>query len=111
MVGDLLGRVGDAWDRGVRLARRRSRVVDRLWRARERYGEVYASRLAAAIAYYGFFATLALGLLAVSILGYVLAGNHAALAAVNRYLAQNMPFLKSSDITAARTTVAFQHLI
>lgn len=94
------------WERGVRLIRKRSPVADWLWRAYDRYAEVHGSRLAAAIAYYGFFAAFALGLLAVSILGYVLAGNHAAVAAVNHYLAENLPFLKTSDIANARHTVA-----
>ncbi|MEN3310513.1 MAG: rane protein [Micromonosporaceae bacterium] len=106
MIGKLVERLDAAWQDLVRRARARYRVVDLLWRARERYGEVYGSRLAAAIAYYGFFAALALGLLAVSILGFVLTGNHAALATMNRFLAENVPFLKSSDITSARQTVA-----
>jgi membrane protein len=104
--GNLVARLEAAWQTLVRRARAKSRAINLLWLARERYGEVYASRLAAAIAYYGFFAALALGLLAVSILGYVLAGNRAAVAAVNRFLAENIPFLKSSDITNARQTVA-----
>jgi len=106
VVGDLIDRVVSAWDALVRRARHRFHAVDRFWLARERYNEVHGARLAAAIAYYGFFAALALGLLAVSILGYVLAGNHAAVTAVNRYLATNLPFLKTSDIANARETVA-----
>ncbi len=105
-IAAFIDRAGSAWDGLVCRARNRSRIVDRLWLAGARYDEVNGARLAAAIAYYGFFAALALGLLAVSILGYVLAGNHAAVAAVNHYLAQNLPFLKSSDITNARHTVA-----
>jgi membrane protein len=93
-------------ERGVRLIRKRSPMADWLWRAYDRYAEVHGSRLAAAIAYYGFFAAFALGLLAVSILGYVLAGNRAAVDAVNRYLGENLPFLKTSDIASARYTVA-----
>lgn len=103
---NLIDRVEAAWDRGLDRARRRWYVVDHLWLAQQRYGEVYGSRLAASIAYYGFFAALALGLLAVSILGYVLAGNQAAQTVVNRFLAQNLPFLKTSDIANARQTVA-----
>ncbi|HKS99117.1 MAG TPA: YhjD/YihY/BrkB family envelope integrity protein [Rugosimonospora sp.] len=106
MLAELASRAVSAWDGLVRRARRRSRVVDRLWLAKQRYGEVHGGRLAAAIAYYGFFAALALGLLAVSILGFVLAGNRAAVSVVNRFLAQNLPFLKTSDIANARQTVA-----
>jgi membrane protein len=67
---------------------------------------VHGARLAAAIAYYGFFAALALGLLAVSVLGYLLASDAAAVDALHRYLEQNVPFLKTSDIANARKTVA-----
>jgi membrane protein len=98
-------RLADAWQRLVRRCRERSHAVDRLWLARERYNEVHGARLAAAIAYYGFFAAFALGLLAVSVLGFVLAGNRSAVAAVNGYLAQNLPFLKTSDIANARQAV------
>jgi membrane protein len=106
VLRDLVARSSAGWLGLGRRARERSSAVDRLWRARERYHEVHGARLAAAIAYYGFFAALALGLLAVSILGYVLAGNRVAVDAVNRFLAQNLPFLKTSDIANARQTVA-----
>jgi membrane protein len=116
LIGDdrgvnLIDRVEAAWDSGVLRARRRWHVADHLWLAQQRYGEVYGSRLAASIAYYGFFAALALGLLAVSILGYVLAGNHTAQTVVNRFLGQNLPFLKTSDIANARQTVAIVGLL
>jgi membrane protein len=87
-------------------ARRRSRTFDHLWRAQERYGDTYAPRLAAAIAYYGFFAAFALSLLAFSILGYVLAGQGAAVESVTAYLQHNLPFLHAEDIRDARQTVA-----
>ncbi len=90
----------------VERTRRRSRTFDHLWRAQERYGDTYASRLAAAIAYYGFFAAFALSLVAFSILGYVLAGQGAAVESVTAYLQHNLPFLHAEDIRDARQTVA-----
>jgi membrane protein len=87
-------------------ARRRSRTFDHLWRAQERYGDTYAPRLAAAIAYYGFFAAFALSLVAFSILGYVLAGQGAAVGSASAYLHNNLPFLHVEDIRNARQAVA-----
>ncbi len=68
-------------------------------------------RLAAAIAYYGFFAVFALALLAYSIVGFVLANNAAAVDTVNRFLQQNIPFLDATQIAEARNTVAIVGLI
>ena len=41
----------------------------------------------------------------------MLAGNRAAVHAMDRYLAQNLPFLKTSDIQNARQTVAILSLV
>jgi membrane protein len=72
---------------------------------------VQGPRLAAAIAYYGFFAALTLSLLAYSILGFLLSGDTHLLHAVNDYLAQNLPFLNTQDIRNARNTVAAASVI
>jgi membrane protein len=91
----------------VERTRRRSRTFDHLWRAQERYGDTYAPRLAAAIAYYGFFAAFALSLVAFSILGFVLAGGQGpAVESASAYLRQNLPFLHVEDIRNARQAVA-----
>ncbi|MBO0868255.1 MAG: YihY/virulence factor BrkB family protein [Micromonosporaceae bacterium] len=103
----ILGRVRAA----IAAGRRRSRDFDRFWRAADRYAAVSGSRLAAAIAYYAFFASFALGLLAISILGYVLSGNRTAEVGVQQYLTENLPFLKTSDIQSARHTVAIVGLV
>src|SRR2546421_3477847 len=71
--------------------RERSALVDHVWRAAYRYDKENASRLAAAIAYYGFFATFALGVLLFAILGVVLAHNRAAQNAAEAFLRQNLP--------------------
>ena len=55
--------------------RRRSRYFDHLCRALLRYDEVLGGRLAAAIAYYGFFAVFALLLIGYSIFGFLLKTN------------------------------------
>ncbi len=107
----MISRIEAAWDAGIGWGRRHSRRFDHAWRARERYHEVLAARLAAAIAYYGFFAALALSLLAYSILGFLLAGDTRLLHAVDGYLHDNLPFLNTDDIRNARNTVAVVSLI
>jgi membrane protein len=92
-------------------SRERSRGFDRAWQARERYSSMFGPRLAAAIAYYGFFAAFAIGLLGYSVLGFVLGGNKAVLGTVNGYLKQNLPFLNVGAIQAARNTVAVLGLL
>ena len=74
----------------VRL-RERSPFVDHVWRAIERYDKENGSRLAAAIAYYGFFATFALGVLMFAILGAALARDSAAENTAETYLRRNLP--------------------
>jgi membrane protein len=71
--------------------RERSALVDHLWRAVQRYDSLDGSRLAAAIAYYGFFATFALGVLLFAILGTALSHNRSAENAAEAYLRRNLP--------------------
>ncbi len=101
----------DGWYASVAFARRKSRVFDHFWRARQRYSKVLGGRLAAAIAYYAFFATFALALVAYSIVGFVLASNQAAVDAVNNFLQQNIPFLDAGQIADSRNAVAAVGLI
>jgi membrane protein len=103
--------VEDAYDGIIAYARRKSRVFDHLWRARERFNELLGGRLAAAIAYYAFFACFALVLVAYSIVGYVLASNQTAVDAVDRFLQANIPFLDANQITSGRTSVGIVGLI
>ncbi|WP_203916310.1 YihY/virulence factor BrkB family protein, partial [Rugosimonospora africana] len=84
---------------------------DHFWKARARYSGSFGPRLAAAIAYYGFFAAFAVGLLGYSVLGFVLGGNPAVLRTVDGYLAHNLPFLSPAAIQNARKTVAIVGLI
>jgi membrane protein len=108
---NFLDRAEWAWDASIDWARRRSKVFDHAWRARQRYNQVLGGRLAAAIAYYAFFAVFALALVAYSVVGYVLANSAAAVDTVNRYLQQNIPFLDAEQIADARKTVAILGLI
>lgn len=108
---NLIDRVSAAWDTAIARSRARSARFDHFWRARERYGANFGPRLAAAIAYYGFFAAFALGLVAYSILGYVLAGNKAAVASVNEWLEHNLPFLNGEQIYHSRTAIGVIGLV
>jgi membrane protein len=96
----LLDRLEAGFDRVVAAGRRRSRAFDHVWRAQERYFDLDAARLAAATAYYGFFAVFAMVVVAFFILGRVLGGNEAVVERVQSYLAVNLPQLHSDQIFA-----------
>jgi membrane protein len=100
-----------AWDASVDWLRRHSKMFDHFWLARERYNEQLGGRLAAAIAYYAFFAVFALALVAYSVVGYVLANSPSAVDAVNKFLQQNIPFLDAGQIAGSRNAVALIGLI
>jgi membrane protein len=106
-----LGRAEAAWHRAISRSRARSYRFDHVWEARERYMTTFGPRLAAAIAYYGFFAAFAIGLLGYSVLGFVLRGDAAVVRTVDAYLAHNLPFLSPSAIQGARKTVAVAGLV
>lgn len=106
----VLDRIEAAYDAAVASARARSRIFDRLWSARERYEGVIGGRLAAAIAYYAFFAVFALALLAYSVLGYLLQ-NDAVFQAVNAFLEQNLPWLEPATIEGGRGKVGLIGLV
>jgi membrane protein len=78
---------------------RRRPFADHVWRAVERYDEVYAGRLAAAIAYYAFFAVFALAVSLFAVLGLVLRGNKEVTDAVREYLHRNLPQVEMSVVT------------
>ncbi|MEV8507505.1 YhjD/YihY/BrkB family envelope integrity protein [Actinoplanes sp. NPDC051475] len=85
--------------------RHRSRYFDHLCRAALRYDEVSGGRLAAAIAYYGFFAVFALALIGYSIFGVLLDTNVALFEVVQHFLEQNLPFLDVQAIVESGKTV------
>lgn len=92
-------------------ARRRSRAFDHLYRALDRYGAVLGGRLAAAIAYYGFFAVFALGLVAYWAFGFVLNRSEALRRAVDDFLNQNLPFLQLQQIQESSGTIGIVGLL
>ncbi|MEU4242588.1 YhjD/YihY/BrkB family envelope integrity protein [Actinoplanes sp. NPDC026619] len=87
-----------------RLLRRRVRWLDHLIRAGVRYDQADGGRLAAAVTYYAFFASFALGLLGVSIFGFVL-DDPAVLRSVERYVAEDLPRLDVQALRNARGAV------
>jgi membrane protein len=95
----------DAIELRVNKVRRRSRVFDHFCRALLRYDEVLGGRLAAAIAYYGFFAVFALALIGYSVFGLLVQENAALFAVVQRFLRQNLPFLDLRAILNSGRTV------
>jgi membrane protein len=95
-----LDRLEAGFDRAIAAARRRSRRFDHVWRAQQRYFDVDAVRLAAATAYYGFFAVFAMVVVLFFVLGQVLGGNPLVVGRVQVYLQANLPQLQSDEIFA-----------
>jgi len=91
--------------------RHRSRYFDHLSRAWLRYTEVQGGRLAAAIAYYGFFAVFALLLIGYSLFGILITNNPELLAIVNDFLKQNLPFLNLQQILESGKTVGIVGIV
>ena len=89
----------------------RSRYVDHLSRAVLRYMEVQGGRLAAAIAYYGFFAVFALLLIGYSIFGILLTSNAELLGIVRDFLRLNLPFLDVQAILSSGKTVGIVGIV
>lgn len=106
-------RVERAVTRGAHAARARWRVVDHVCRAYERYDGVYGTRLAAAIAYYAFFAAFALGVLAFAVVGWILPESEGStsLSSVQDYLSSNLPQLDAASLTKASRRIGIFAII
>jgi membrane protein len=91
--------------------RLRSRYFDHFCRALLRFWEVQGGRLAAAIAYYGFFAIFALLLIGYSIFGILLTSNTELFDIVRDFLAQNLPFLDVQAILDSGRTVGIVGIV
>lgn len=102
VVSRIAGHLTSRYERAVSDARERSEPVDHAFRAKDRYVEAFGGRLAAAIAYYGFFATFALGLIAYSVLGFLVERNLDVQDAVNEFLRENLPVVELDQISAGR---------
>jgi membrane protein len=107
----LLDRLEAGFDRLVAAARHRSRIFDHGWRAQQRYFDMDAGRLAAATAYYGFFAVFAMAVVAFFIVGRVLGGNKAVVDRVQVYLQANLPQLHSDEIFAGSQQIGLIALV
>jgi membrane protein len=95
----------------IMAARFRSRHFDHLCRALLRYDQVQGGRLAAAIAYYGFFAIFALLLIGYSLFGILLRNNAELFAIVRDFLGQNLPFLDLQQLLNSGRTVGIVGII
>jgi len=89
----------------------RSRYFDHLCRAVLRYEEVLGGRLAAAIAYYGFFAVFALALIGYSVFGFLIDSNVGLFRIVQEFLEENLPFLDVQAILDSGRTVGIVGLL
>ncbi|MEO3775420.1 YhjD/YihY/BrkB family envelope integrity protein [Micromonospora sp. B11E3] len=108
---NLMGRIESGIGRRVSSWRRRSRTFDHVWRAGDLYAEMLGGRLAAAIAYYGFFAVFALALVAYSAFGAVIEDNDEVSRAAAGFLRENLPFLDPEQIARSSNTVGVVGLI
>ncbi|SDY02781.1 membrane protein [Micromonospora pattaloongensis] len=102
---NVIARATAAWGRAVAARRRRSPGFDHFCRALGRYNEVMGGRLAAAIAYYGFFAIFALVLVAYSVFGFVLKRNVALQIVVQDFVRRYLPFVELREIGETSGTV------
>ncbi|MFU8852955.1 YhjD/YihY/BrkB family envelope integrity protein [Micromonospora sp. SL1-18] len=108
---NVFGRIESALGRRIDVARDRSAAFDHLWRAGTLYAGVLAGRLAAAIAYYGFFAVFALTLLGYAVFGAILKDNDEVSRAAAHFLEKNVPFLDTAQIAQSSRTVGVVGLV
>jgi membrane protein len=102
---NLIDRAYDAAEARIMRLRCWSPYFDHFCRAVLRYTDMQGGRLAAAIAYYGFFAVFALLLIGYSIFGILLTNNVELFDIVRDFLRQNLPFLDVQAILDSGRTV------
>lgn len=107
----IVSRITERYEGTVTRTRERSELVDHAFRTKDRYLEVLGGRLAAAIAYYGFFATFALAVLAYSVLGFLVDYHVSLQRAVEEFLRANVPVIDADQITSGRGTAGVLGLI
>lgn len=93
-----LRRMIERWDKGWAKARARVPAFDHVCRAQRRYDEQNGGRLAAAAAYYGFFAVLAMAVVGFVVLGLVFQNDPRVVEAVTRYLRENLPQVQMTQL-------------
>ncbi|MFE9959466.1 YihY/virulence factor BrkB family protein [Micromonospora sp. NPDC005299] len=108
---NVIGRIEAALGRRIDAARARSSIFDHVWRAGTLYADLLAGRLAAAIAYYGFFAVFALALVGYWIFGTILQDNREVSRAAADFLDENLPFLDPQQIAQSSNTVGVIGLV
>ncbi|MEU0151633.1 YihY/virulence factor BrkB family protein [Micromonospora fulviviridis] len=108
---NVIGRIEAALGRRIDAVRLRSSVFDHVWRAGTLYADLLAGRLAAAIAYYGFFAVFALALVGYWIFGTILQDNREVSRAAADFLDENLPFLDPQQIAQSSNTVGVIGLV
>jgi membrane protein len=106
-----IDRAYDAAAARILVLRNWSPYFDHFCRAVLRYDAVQGGRLAAAIAYYGFFAVFALLLIGYSIFGILLTNNVELLTIVRDFLRQNLPFLDIQAILESGRTVGIVGIV
>lgn len=106
-----IDRAYEAVEARIMRVRLKSRIFDHFSRALIRFWDVQGGRLAAAIAYYGFFAIFALLLIGYSIFGILLTNNVELLNVVTDFLAQNLPFLDIDAILSSGRTVGIVGIV
>ena len=104
-MANLIDRAIAGAEAGIASARRRWPRFDHVWRAGVRYDEVYGGRLAAASAYFGFFAVFALSMLGFVLLGQFFRNNRTVIDTVSLYLRANLPQLNTKEILASSQQV------
>ena len=106
-----IDRAYDAVEARIMALRHRSPHFDHLCRAVLRYDGCNGGRLAAAIAYYGFFAIFALLLIGYSVFGILLTSNTELFDLVREFLGQNLPFLDVQQVLDSGRTVGVVGLL
>lgn len=101
----VLQRAGSRGQAAWRRARRRYGWLDHTARAAARYGEVRADRLAAALAYYAFFAAFALTGVGFAVLGWMLRRDAVVTGLVQDWVNTNLPPLDVSKLAEAATEI------
>ncbi|MEV4412987.1 YihY/virulence factor BrkB family protein [Catellatospora sp. NPDC049609] len=97
--------IGARYEELVDRARKRSARFDHLWRMKERYADVLAGRLAAAIAYYAFFAAYAMAMVAYAVLVKVFSANVSLVAEVDAFLKEYLPSIDTDQLKTAATSI------
>ena len=104
-------RAYDAVEARIMVLRHRSPYFDHLSRAVLRYLDLNGGRLAAAIAYYGFFAVFALLLIGYAIFGIVINNSSDLSEIVSEFLGQNLPFIDLQQVLSSGRTIGVVGLV